>query len=333
MTKFLFILAALSGSFTFASTCNNEVIEKTMSHFCSELSKLKLEQISSLDALPEKNLQFDSCGQNAIVVYSSQEPFKIIRYPQRSWNNNVVDFGRGVGLFLRLTKEALDSKKMVNASVPYGAVSLEIQKTHYILACEGVDKNYPYLVATAYLQNNKKELVTPLLFQPPEYSSNKKAYDVLLDLKAPFTERSKAFDQIYDKAVDSAIEKLTTNFNLKKEVAEAFFKNDDTKKRSLEYLNFRFVNEKISADDAIGSIQTILDTLFTEAPVLDLANKSIIELEQVKKEKSELGEKLKSAEEVTQVLGKANNYTYSVAAAIPFLLTSIGLLIALLRKK
>ena len=70
--KNLVILVAAALLFSsFSQACDSETVQKTLEHFCGELSKLKPEQIASVEALPEKNLQFNSCGQNGIVIYSS----------------------------------------------------------------------------------------------------------------------------------------------------------------------------------------------------------------------------------------------------------------------
>lgn len=349
MKKIFTLITAVILFSPLSFACNNEAVQQSLENVCKELSKLKEDQIANIDVLPEKNLLFNSCGRGAVIVYSSQAPHKIIRYPLRSWNNNAVENERTAESLLRSVKETLATKKVSFSSSPYGPPSFNIQKTQFALACPGIEKNYPYIVTTNFLTNSQKVHSTAMYFLPPEYEKQRSDYDIVNDTKLPLEKRLNSFTRIYDIMAADAAEQLTKNFSVNKNIVDEYLMNDDTKRRTYNTLTTRYINEKTRVTDVLGAIQLVIESNFTKAPLIDTSNKlltelqslknssaetqvKINELESMKKLNTETQQRLKELEATKLELGKPNNYTYAVAAALLFFLSSVGLLIALIRK-
>src|SRR3989338_11526252 len=185
--KYFLPLLFFTHSSSYADTCNTESVIKFLDLNCNAISTLSKEQLITPSDVLANSLTSDICGISNVVIYDTEPPHTIYKYPLKNrlvngTLNNFTD-SEGNHVFQDIATQ-LKTSPRYELKYTYFLNSIELTRQVFSLACTSKADNKKYILISGldqkdnlyynlYTVNPKKSIILNDEFSKLITASNK----------------------------------------------------------------------------------------------------------------------------------------------------------------
>src|SRR3989338_1358300 len=259
--KYFLPLLFFTHSSSYADTCNTESVIKFLDLNCNAISTLSKEQLITPSDVLANSLTSDICGISNVVIYDTEPPHTIYKYPLKNrlvngTLNNFTD-SEGNHVFQDIATQ-LKTSPRYELKYTYFLNSIELTRQIFGLACTTKADNKKYILISGLDQKDNAY-----------YNSFTLAPEKSIILKDDFSKIA-TITNIAEKS--AAITKIISNFSFDHASKKLNLPIALIKGAALHHSTINRINENMeNIKDSPGSVQYNLTALGIILDAIDIA--------------------------------------------------------------